>query len=121
MIYTPKHIREKFNIVPKQYADFKSLTGDVADNIKGADKIGPKTAVSLLGEFNTLENILANLERVKKPSIKESLMRNAERLRINYKLIRLENRASLPFALHELEYRYTGLTTNEVLKGIGLR
>ena len=38
------YIREKLGIEPEQYADFKSLTGDTADNIKGADKIGPKTS-----------------------------------------------------------------------------
>lgn len=38
----PEDINEKFGIEPSQYADFKSLTGDVADNIKGADKVGPK-------------------------------------------------------------------------------
>ncbi|MDE7277201.1 MAG: flap endonuclease, partial [Lachnospiraceae bacterium] len=48
VIYTPKRIQEKFGIMPEQYADFKSLTGDTADNIKGADKIGQKTAAALV-------------------------------------------------------------------------
>lgn len=51
-----------------QYADFKSLTGDASDNIKGADKVGPKTASSLLSEFGNLENIILNAEAIKKPS-----------------------------------------------------
>lgn len=46
VICTPAYLREKFGIEPSQYADFKSLTGDVSDNIKGADKVGPKTASS---------------------------------------------------------------------------
>jgi hypothetical protein len=45
--------------VPERYADFKSLTGDTADNIKGADKVGPKTAAQLVNEFGSLEEILA--------------------------------------------------------------
>lgn len=121
LIYTPEHIQEKFGITPEQYADFKSLTGDTADNIKGADKVGPKTAASLIGEFGTLENILVNAEKIKKPSIKESIMRNAGKLQKNYRMIKLENTASLPFGLLELAYRYNNLTTNEVLKGIGLK
>lgn len=121
VIYTPDFIREKYGISPSQYADFKSLTGDSADNIKGAEKVGAKTAASLLGEFGCLENILCNAENIKKPAIRESIMKNTERLRINFKLIKLDNLALLPFPMNELEYKYDGITTNEVLKGIGLK
>lgn len=121
VICTPEYIKEKFGIAPAQYADFKSLTGDTADNIKGADKVGAKTAASLINEFGTLENILAKAENIKKPSIKVSIIKNAERLKMNYKLIRLENMAELPFSMQELAYSYDGTITNEVLKGIGLR
>ena len=121
IICTPDYIQEKFGIIPEQYADFKSLTGDNADNIKGADKVGLKTAALLLNEFGNLENILANAESIKKPSVKESIIRNADRLRRNYKIIKLENIAELPFTMEELLYNYNGITTNEVLKGIGLK
>lgn len=121
VVCTPEYIINRFGIAPNQYADFKSLTGDTADNIKGAEKVGVKTAASLLNEFGTLENILANAEHIKKPSIKESVAKNSERLRINYKMIKLENIAPLPFRMQELKYCYTGITTNEILKGIGLK
>lgn len=121
IICTPAYIKEKFDIAPAQYADFKSLVGDTADNIKGADKIGPKTAASLLNQFGTLENILAHAESIRKPAIKESVMKNAEKLRTNYKLIKLGSTVPLPFRLDELTYSYTGKVTNDVLKGIGLK
>lgn len=121
VVCTPEYIIEKFGITPEQYADFKSLTGDTSDNIKGADKIGPKTAASLLNEFCTLENILANAENIKRPSIKESIIRNTQKLKTNYKMIKLGNAVPLPFAPEELAYNYTGITTNEVLQGIGLK
>lgn len=121
ILCTPAYIKETFDITPEQYADFKSLTGDSADNIKGAEKVGLKTAALLLNEFGTLENILANAENIKKLSIRESIIRNAEKLKTNYKLIKLNNTISLPFALHELAYNYIGITTNEVLTGIKLR
>lgn len=121
VICTPDYINEKFGIAPDQYADFKSLTGDVSDNIKGADKVGPKTAALLLGEFCTLENILINADSIKKPSIKESIVRNTERLRTNYKIIKLGKFAPLPFDINELEYNFTEVTTNKVLKEIGIK
>lgn len=120
-ICTSEYIKEKFGITPTQYAEFKSLTGDASDNIKGADKVGSKTAALLLNEFGTLENILLNADSIKKPSIKESIIRNTEKLRTNYKIIKLDNSAPLPFDISELRYTFNGITTTEVLKGVGLK
>ncbi len=120
VICTPEYINKKFGITPLQYAEFKSLMGDASDNIKGADKVGPKTAAMLLDEFGTLENILTNANDIKKSSIKESIIRNSEKLRTNLKLIKLGNSASLPFTMSELAYTFTEITTKEVLKEIGL-
>lgn len=120
-ICTPEYVMDKFGIVPEQYADFKSLVGDTADNIKGAEKVVIKTAAMLLEEFGTLENVIANVENIKKTSVKESIIRNAEKLRLSYLIIKLGEYKLLPFNKQELEYYYAGITTNEVLKGIGLR
>lgn len=120
IICTPDYIKNKFNIKPEQYADFKSMVGDASDNIKGAEKVGPKTAAYLLNRFGTLDNILANAENIEKPSIRDSIIRNTERLRTNYKMIKLDHAAQLPFSLDELAYTFTGVTTTEVLKGIGV-
>lgn len=121
LIYDIEAFKAKFGIMPEFYADYKSLTGDTADNIKGADKIGPKTAAALVNQFSNLENIIANAEKIEKPSIKKSVIENVDRLRLNYKLIKLCDCADLPFSLEELEYTYNGTTTNEVLIGIGLK
>ena len=121
VIWTPDSLKEKFGIVPAQYADFKSLTGDKADHIKGAEGIGPKTAAWLLCRFGTLENLLAHGDEIEKPSTRESVIRNTERLRRNYQLISLSAREHLPFPLEELEYDRREMDTGEVLRGIGLR
>lgn len=121
VLWTPDTLREKLGIEPAQYADFKSLTGDTADNVKGAEGIGPKTAASLLNQFGSLENLLVHADEIKKPSIRESVIRNTQRLRTNYEIIRLDGSPPLPFALEELAYSLAETTTNDVLKGIGLR
>ena len=115
------YLQEKFGIAPEQYAAFKALTGDTADNIKGADKVGPKTAAFLVNEFGSLEEVLTRAEEIKKPSVRESILRDRERLRKNYRLIKLDGADDLPFTLEEMEWKDIGVTTNEVLKGIGLK
>ena len=115
------YIKEKLGIEPWQYADFKSMTGDTADNIKGAEKIGPKTAAGLLREFGTLEEIISHAEEIKKPSVRKSIVENTERLRKNHRLICLSGADTLPFTMEELRYTDNEFTTNEVLTGIGLK
>lgn len=121
VICTPEYISEKYGIEPNQYVDFKSLVGDNADNIKGVEKIGIKTAAKLLNSFMTIENMLANVECINKPSIRDSLIRNENKLKTNYEIIKLDNTEELPFDKQQLEYYYDGITTNAVLKGIGLK
>lgn len=121
VICTPRYVEERFGVSPCRYADFKSMTGDTADNIKGADKVGPKTAAALLKQFGSLEGVIDHAQSIVKPSIKESIIKSTERLILNYKLIKLNGTEQLPFELQDLKYIYSGITTNEVLKGIGLK
>lgn len=121
LICTPEYLKEKLGIEPSQYAEHKALTGDKADNIIGADKIGPKTASALLQEFGTLENIIRNAETIKKKSVKESVIKSSERLLLNLKLIQLDGSHAVPFELDEMSFFYNGISTTEVLRGIGLK
>ena len=118
--WTPGTLREKLGVEPWQYAGFKALTGDGADNIRGAEGIGPKTAMRLLGTHKTLETLLEKTEELPEGAVKVSLLRNTERLRKNLRLIRLDGSAPLPFSREELRFSDPGVTTNGVLRGIGL-
>ena len=121
MICSSQYIIDKYGIFPDQYAYFKSLVGDTADNIKGAEKIGIKTAALLLRKFETLENIIGNAENIDKPSIKKSIIENTDRIRKNYELIKLENNQLLPYDKCDLKFMNISKTTTEVLKGIGIK
>lgn len=121
MICTPVFVKEKYGIRPEQYADHKALTGDVADNIKGIPKVGPKTATALLNRFGSIEELLKRIDEVDRKGLREVLTEHRERLLLNRKLIKLKCGYGLPFALEELAYTDLGDTTTQVLKAIGLR
>jgi len=74
------YIKHKFGINPEQYADFKSLTGDVSDNIKGAAKVGPKTATALINQFGCIDEIIRKADEIKKPSVRVSIKEDYGRL-----------------------------------------
>ena len=112
---------QKYGIAPEQYADFKALTGDSSDNIKGAEKVGPKTAAALVNEFGTLSQIIENAGKIKKPAVAASIARDAGRLAKNLTLIKLDGCACLPFELERMHFAYDGSTTNQVLTRIGLK
>ncbi len=114
------YIQEKLGICPAQYADFKALIGDTADNIKGAPGIGPKTAAALLQQFGTLEAVLENTHAVKKPSVQSSLQKSAAALRLNYQLIKLGQAEALPFSLEQMACILGGVTTGKVLRAVGV-
>lgn len=115
------YIREKLGITPEQYAAFKALTGDTADNIRGVEKVGAKTAAQLLEQFENLDNLIARADEIKKPSICAAVSGCVERLRLNYQLIRLDGDVSLPFEEEQMRYIPKNVTTTQVLRAIGLR
>ncbi|MGI6036718.1 MAG: DNA polymerase I [Limnochordia bacterium] len=59
-------VREKLGVHPWQVADYKGLVGDQSDNIPGIPGVGPKTAEKLLREYATVEEVLANQDRLTK-------------------------------------------------------
>lgn len=57
-------VEEKYGIKKSQFLDLKALKGDNSDNIPGVPGIGEKTAVKLLNDFATLENIYENIDKI---------------------------------------------------------
>ncbi|MFZ7102702.1 MAG: DNA polymerase I [Peptococcaceae bacterium] len=77
-IFDEDAIREKYNLTPRQIIDLKGLMGDASDNIPGVPGVGEKTALKLLAEYGSVENVLANLEDFKGKKLGEKLSENSE-------------------------------------------
>jgi 5'-3' exonuclease len=63
--YRYGEIAGRFGVAPERFADYLALTGDGVDNIPGVPGVGPKTATVLMREFVSLDDLYANLERVR--------------------------------------------------------
>jgi len=83
IIYDENKIKEKFGLLPSQMNDFKALAGDPSDNIPGATGIGKKTAIELLKNFESLENLYKKIEKGEteklRPRILDILIKNKEK------------------------------------------
>ena len=83
---------EKFEVRPDQIIDYLALVGYSSDNIPGVPKVGPKTAVGLLAEFDGIDDILADLDKVAALPIRgakgvaERIGENKDILGLSYKL-----------------------------------
>jgi len=97
-------VYKKFGVYPKQMFDYLVLVGDTSDNIPGVENIGPKTAIKLLNDFETLEGIFQNIDKLK-GKIKENLMNSIDTIEITKKLIKLKT--NLNIKANEKDYLIT--------------
>ncbi len=82
-------VTSKFGVEPSQIKDYLTLVGDSSDNIPGVPSIGPKTAVTLLKEYTSLENLINERENLKS-SIRKNIESSLETIEMSQKLISLK-------------------------------
>ena len=97
---------EKFGVPPEQLGEVLALMGDSVDNVPGVRGVGPKGAAELIQQFGSVEAMLARLDEVKKPKLRENLAASADLARLSRELVRLKD--DLP-----LEIPLDGLTLAE--------
>ena len=113
-------LMEKYGITGSQYVDFKCLTGDHADNIRGVEGIGPKTASRLMRDYGCLDNLLLNYMNDRSNRIKVLLNIGKDRLPVNKSLITMKKDIDLPMGLELLTCPELKFSTREILQQTGL-
>jgi DNA polymerase-1 len=104
--YGPVEVEAKFGVPPSQLRDLLALTGDTSDNIPGVPSVGPKTAADLLKEYGSIEGIYRNIEKVKRPKLRENLVNHEADARISQELVTLK--ADIPIDFDKDRMRYGG-------------
>jgi len=101
--YDADMVEERFGVKPNQVADVISLMGDSADNIPGISGIGEKTALGLIKEFGSLDNLLKNVENIGKEKIRQTIKDNRDKIKLNKELVVLSGDLEIDFDLKSLE------------------
>jgi DNA polymerase-1 len=104
-IYDREGVVERYGVPPELVTDLIGLKGDTSDNIPGVPGIGDKTAAQLLEEFGTLEQVLANVDKISGAKRKQNLTEHADDARVSKEL------ATLRFDIE------TGLDLKDVMAG----
>ena len=99
--YYAADVEAKYGVTPTQFIELKALMGDTADNIPGVPKVGEKTAMDLMKQFGSLENIYAHIEEVAKKSVRESLAENRELADLSKTLATIKTDCELSFVYED--------------------
>ncbi len=82
-IYDEEAIKEKYGVGPEKIVDILALKGDLSDNIPGVPGIGEKTAVALIKELGSVENILNNTDKISKKSLREQIKKYKDQINMS--------------------------------------
>lgn len=94
-MFDPEAVRAKFGVAPGQLLDLLALMGDSSDNVPGVPGVGQKTAAALIQEFQSLDELYANLDRVSQAKVKQRLAENRDQAFLSRKLVTLDDRVPL--------------------------
>ncbi len=96
---------QKIGLPPTKIVDYLSLMGDISDNVPGIAGIGPKTALEILNQFDSLEDVYSNLDKIKREPIKNKLVKNREQAFLSQKLVTLDTQVSVPIKIEDLIHK----------------
>jgi DNA polymerase-1 len=98
-----EHVEEKFGVTPDKVVDVLGLTGDKSDNVPGVPGIGEVTAIPLVREFGSMENIYTNIEKISKESVKTKLLNNKEQAFLSKHLVTIKTDVPIDVDIHQLK------------------
>ena len=114
VLYDEEGVKERYDgLIPNQLVDYKALRGDPSDNIPGVNGIGEKTAISLIKEYGSLDNVYKNVSKVK-GSVKDKLIGCKEQAYVSQMLARINQDVSIDFDLEKCAWK--GYNKDKVTK-----
>jgi DNA polymerase-1 len=115
-LFDPPYIQEKYGLKPHQIIDLKGLMGDASDNIPGIPGVGEKTALKLLHEYGSVEQVLENASLIK-GKIGEKVAEHADSARMSKELATIYREVPFDISWDELEYSgYEGQVLGDMFR-----
>ncbi|WP_458126163.1 DNA polymerase I [Paenibacillus sp. Z3-2] len=102
-LYDPAQIKERYGLTPLQIIDLKGLMGDTSDNIPGIPGVGEKTALKLLHQFGSVEDVLNGTSELK-GKMKEKIETHAEDARMSKQLATIHREVPLEQTWEDMQF-----------------
>ena len=100
-----KAVRESFGVEPGQMIDVMGLSGDTSDNIPGVPGIGPKTALTLIKTFGSMEQLYEQLDKITKKKQHQNLVQYKEQAFLSKELVKINTRVPIEFNPHDFRFK----------------
>lgn len=104
-IVTDAAFREQYGLEPLQFIDVLALMGDSSDNVPGVPGIGEKTAIKLLQEYGTVENLIEHADDLKGKRAREGMQNHAADARLSKELVTIVTDLDVPVDWHTFQRR----------------
>jgi DNA polymerase-1 len=117
-----EQVKERFGVAPEHVIEVLALIGDKVDNVPGVKGIGEKTAVALIKEFKSLENLYKNIDKITKPKLKENLLTYKKEAFLSKELVTIDTNIPLNLDFHEMTLSEKNVALLEKLfSGLGFK
>ncbi len=98
-------VEAKWGVAPEQIRDVLALMGDAVDHVPGVPGVGEKTAVELIRQFGSLEQLYQRLDEVKRPALKAKLETHRAMAELSRELVTVRTDCALPVTVEDLRCR----------------
>jgi DNA polymerase-1 len=98
-----KAVKQKFGVTPDKVIDVLGLIGDKSDNVPGVPGIGEKTAIPLVHQFGTIEDIYKNLQKIPQKGVQTKLRENQDKALLSKKLVTIDINVPIDVDIHQLK------------------
>ena len=109
--FQKEEVKNKMGVYPDRVVDLLSLIGDSSDNIPGVKGVGPKTAIKLIEQFDTLDNMIENIDQIKNDRIKNLIQDNLDSLNLSKKLVTIKSDMDIDF--NKESFRFNSIKDKE--------
>ena len=96
-------VKKKFGVKPAHVIDVLGLTGDKSDNVPGVPGIGDKTAIPLIQQYKTIENLLKNVEKIDQKGVREKLKAHKDKALLSKELVTIDVNVPINADIRHLE------------------
>lgn len=114
-LYNREELKKRYGLTPERMIDLKGLMGDASDNIPGVAGVGEKTALKLLNEYDSLENVYENIEKISGKKLKESLALHKDMAFLSKRIATIYRDVPVEVNLNDIEFKnYNPIKINEL-------
>ena len=103
VLYNKELFVDEYGIDPDRFIYVKALMGDSSDNIKGVDKVGPKTAFKLIADYGSVDGVVEHKDELSN-ALRNNIEQAEDRLALNMKLVTIDRFAPVDMSLEDTRF-----------------